>query len=246
MNKDRLIAALSNSFPVELVNDLVDAFLTIRLDVLTRTLGRTAPGKFVETVVQILQYLEKGQYEQKVKVEHFLKVQVENCVSIDEGLRICAARTCRAIYSLRNKRNIAHKNEIDPSTYDLEYIYAATRWVMAEFLRQAQNVSMEEAGTLIDMINAPVGPVIEEMDGRRLVYGTFTIREEILVLMLSLYPDLVPIPAILESLDRRNGGSVRNVLRKLYIKKLIQGNSNKGYRLTSPGYSAAILIVSRD
>ena len=53
MNRDELVAALELRIPRGLAVDLVDSFLTIRRDVASATLGRTAPGKFVEGQVPI-------------------------------------------------------------------------------------------------------------------------------------------------------------------------------------------------
>ena len=244
MDRARLISALSSGIPANLSADLVDAFLTIRADAATRTLGRAAPGKFVETVVQILQHLATGAHDAQPSVDEFLKSKAENLVGLDDGLRIVAARVARATYTLRNKRNIAHKTNIDPSVYDLAFLHAAARWVITELLRQSQGLTMDEAGALIDMVHAPVGRLVEEIDGRRIVHGDLTISDELLVLLHSHYPDHVPTKAITESLDRRSAGAVRNKLRELYDDKLVQGDGKKGYRLTTVGFDRAAAIIA--
>ena len=48
---DQLLKALSGIIPADLVQDLVTTYSELRRDVATSTLGRNAPGKFVETVV---------------------------------------------------------------------------------------------------------------------------------------------------------------------------------------------------
>jgi hypothetical protein len=47
---------------------------------------------------------------------------------------------------VRNKRNIAHKGEVDPNTIDLAFAHHAAAWIMAELVRISTSVSMEEAG----------------------------------------------------------------------------------------------------
>ena len=56
-----------------LAEDLVESYLTIRHDAATKTYGRAAPGKFVETVVQVLQYMATGSYDASPKVDDYLK-----------------------------------------------------------------------------------------------------------------------------------------------------------------------------
>jgi len=243
MDGKRLVAALATEMPTNLAQDLVDSFLTIRQDASTRTYGRAAPGKFVETLVQILQHKRTGRYDASPDVDAFLKNSVENYTTLDDGLRICAARVGRAIYTFRNKRNIAHKGAIDPNTYDLDFIHAAARWVMAELLRLAQSLKMEEAGALIEMVHAPIGRLVEEIDGRRIVHGNLSVRNEILVLLHSHYPDHVAIKDIITSMDRQNEKSIKLRLRELYAEKLIQGDSAKGYRLTTTGFDTAVAAI---
>lgn len=104
MERERLIGVLSGDLPEELARDLVDSFLALRQDLATKTYGRAAPGKFVETFVQVLQYLGDGSCENHPKVEAFLAGRVEQDTALDDGLRICGARVGRAMYALRNKR----------------------------------------------------------------------------------------------------------------------------------------------
>ena len=99
---------------------------------LNKALERASPGKFVETFVQCLQHMATGTYEPKPDVEDYLLKRVENVSALPEGLRICAARIARSVYTLRNKRNIAHKNEVDPNTVDLAFAHQATAWILAD------------------------------------------------------------------------------------------------------------------
>lgn len=244
MDRKRLAGALTASVPAKLADDLVDSFLAIRQDAATKTFGRAAPGKFVETVVQVLQHLATGTHDPVPNVEDFLQRKVEN-TAIDDGLRICAARIARAMYALRSKRNIAHKGSIDPNSYDLDFVHAGARWIMAELLWPAQGLTMEQAGALIEMVHAPVGKSVEEIDGRRIVHADLGVRSEILVLLYSHYPDHVATDGVLTSLDRQDPSSVKKRIPELYQDKLVQGGKDQGYRLTSPGFDAATTIIAK-
>src|SRR5207249_2219977 len=105
-----------------------------------------------------------------------------------DGLRVCAARIARSIYTLRNKRNIAHKSDIDPNSFDLAFINQGASWIMAELLRNASGISMQEAGALIELVQAPVGTLVEEIDGTRLVHADVGLQGEVLILLHSHYP----------------------------------------------------------
>src|SRR5262245_33439476 len=56
----------------------------------------------------------------------------------------------RALYTLRNKRTIAHIGVVDPNSYDLCFLLHGSQWVIAELLRVAAKISMAEAGRLIE------------------------------------------------------------------------------------------------
>jgi hypothetical protein len=242
VDRTKLVAALSKSIPQQLAKDLVDDFLQLRQDVATATLGRSAGGKIIETTVQILEQLESGKYSAKPDIDKYL-LQVESKTGLDEGLRICAARLARSMYAIRSKRNILHKGNIDPNDYDQRLTLHAAEWLIAELLRLTQGLTMQEAGELIEMVNAPVGALVEDFPTRRLVLPELNIEEELLVLLHSHYPACVPEADIMSSLNRRNKGSVTNALRAMWRRKLAEGSKKEGYRLTQPGFNAALGII---
>lgn len=244
MDRKRLVTALSPMFP-KLAEDLVEDFMIIRQDFSTKTLGRSSPGKFVETVVQCLQHLARGSFDTKPDVEDYLYRRVENEAKLPDDLRICAARIARSIYTLRNRRNIAHKGMVDPNTYDLAYLHHAASWVLAEFLRQSSGLTMEQAGSLIAQIHAPIDEIIEDIDGVRLVHADVSIDDEIFLLLRSHYPDYVPLASIRTSLASRNQGTLGNKLRALVSRKLIFGRPETGYKLTLTGFKRAAEITRR-
>lgn len=243
MDESRLAAALAGLLGPTLAADLAGDLVKIRGDCATRTLERAALGKFVETFVQCLQYIDTGTYDAKPRVDECLRKKVEN-TSMPEGLRICAARVARSIYTFRNKRNIAHKNDVDSNTHDLAFAHQGAAWITAEFLRHATGVSMQEAGALIELVQAPVGSLVEEIGGARLVHADVSVRVELLILLHSHYPDTVAVDSILGSLSRRSAGTVRNRLRDLHAEKLAHGDAKSGYRLTQAGHAAAVAEIT--
>ncbi len=242
MDEARLAGALAGLLGPTLAADLAGDLVKIRRDCATRTLERAAPGKFVETFVQCLQHIDTGSYDAKPSVDDYLGKKVEN-TSLPEGLRICAARVARSMYTFRNKRNIAHKNDVDTNTHDLAFTHQGAAWITAELLRCATGVSMQEAGALIALVQAPVGTLVEEIGGTRLVHADVPVKAELLILLHSHYPDAVPVDSVLRSLSRRSAGTVRNRLRDLHSDKLAHGDARSGYRLTQAGHAAAVVEI---
>jgi hypothetical protein len=197
----------------------------------------------VETVVQVLQHLETGSHDAQPKVEQFLKGLESRPSSLPDGLRVCASRIARAMYSLRSKRGIVHKSTVEPSRYDLRFLYAGAQWTLAELLALVTGVTAAEAGRLIEQVQTPATGLVEVLGGRRLVHGDMTVREEVLVLLLSHYPDPVKSGDVTNSLDRRSAGTVRNALSTLWKEKLAHRDA-AGYMLTQPGVRAAEKVVA--
>jgi hypothetical protein len=242
LDEARLATALAGLLGLTLSADLVSDLVKIRRDCATKTLERAAPGKFVETFVQCLQQIDVGAFDAKPSVDDYLGKKVEN-TSLPEGLRVCAARVARAIYTFRNKRNIAHKNDVDTNTHDLKFAHEGAAWITAELLRHATGVTMQEAGALIMMVQAPVGTLVEEIGGTRVVHADVSVHGELLLLLHSHYPDTLPVEAIMRSLSRRSSGTVRNKLRSLHAEKLAHGDAKSGYRLTVAGHAAAVAEI---
>jgi hypothetical protein len=243
MDIARLTAALSPLIGVELASDLVSDFLKIRQDYSTRTLERATSGKFVETVVQCLQQIATGLHDARPTVDSYLQ-RVENDAALPEQLRICVPRVARAIYTFRNKRNVAHKGEVDPNTIDLAFAHHGSAWILSELLRGATGLSMQEAGDLITLVQTPVGTLVEEIGGVPIVLADVSVRSELLILLHSRYPTALTQAQALKSLSRRSAGTVKNRLRDLHNEKLAQGSAKDGYRLTRSGYDEAVAEVA--
>jgi hypothetical protein len=236
--EDRFASALAGLVGDALAEELASDFRKMRQDLATRTLERASPGKFVETFVQCLQQIGTGSYTAKPDVDRYLR-DVEGDAKLPEGLRICAARIARSIYTLRNKRNIAHKSEVDPNSIDLRFCYDAARWILSELVRYATGLPMHEAGAIIDLVQAPVASLVEEINGTRLIHADVSTRVELLILLHSHYPDPISLRQIGKSMELRSLSAIRGGIAELRKDKLIYGDPKHGYRLTQPGHRTA-------
>ena len=245
MDGQELIRNFSAKLPQELAKDLVESFLLIRQDVMTSTLGRGAPGQFVENLVQILQFIDTGAYESKPSVDQYLRKLESGSSKLDDGLRICASRVARSMYTIRSKRSIVHKGEIDSNSYDLRYLHSAAQWTLAELARVVIGGSMHESGKLIEQIQAPIGSLLEDFGEYRIVLQDLTTKDELLTLLNSYYPDAVSTAQLKAATSRRSPDTVRKALHKLWDQKLTEGDSSNGYKLTQRGLEEASDIAKR-
>jgi len=243
VEKDLLIMSLAHKIPQKLSEDIVNEFVQLRQDVATNTLGRSSSGKLIETVVQIMEFLETGKFSAKPEIEQYLKNVESRPSALDDGLRICGARIARGMYALRSKRNILHKGSVDTNKYDLLYLLHGAQWLLAEILRNVSGLTMQEAGRLIALINAPVGGLVEDTGFRRLVLHNVQPSEEILILLHSHYGTVTSKQTMKESLNRITDLQIRNGLGSLWKRRLIDGSVKEGYTLTSTGFDKAVEVI---
>ena len=244
MDELRLARAIESLVGEALALAIATEYVKLRRDVSTGTLERVSVGKFVESFVQGLQWIMAGQYDTSPKVDYYLRSQVECETSLPDGLRICASRVARALYTMRNKRNIAHKGEIDPNRVDLEFSHHGAAWIMAELIRTSRGITMEEAASLIGLVNLPVGPVVEDIDGTRIVHADLPIRSILLLLLHSEHPDRLGVAQLAEW-SRKKPDTVRARLSEMRRERLLVGGGGNGYMLTSAGHSTAAQLIQK-
>lgn len=245
MDQQRLTDAIAKKVDPTLAAALVASFLQLRRDAAAKTLHGAIAGKFVETFVQSLQWLATGRYDAQPAVDQYLSQKVEHEKGIPEGLRISGARVARSIYTFRNKRNIAHNGEVDPNTIDLAFTAHASAWIIAEVLRTATSISMQEAGRLIELVHAPIGDLVEEIDGTTLVHGDMSATDEVMVLLHTYHPDYVSLEKILDTTRLRNPKTVKNRIIDMLEEKHIFGDAKRGYKLTTVGFKEAVTTIQR-
>lgn len=238
-----LIDHLKDGLPEGLAVDLLQQFMAIRHDVATGTLERASPGKFVETVVQVLQWLERKSFEGAPKVDDYLKNLEARQASLHNDLRLAVARVARAMYTLRSKRSIVHKGGVDANVYDLRFLYASAQWVLSEIVRHVLGTDVHTASRLVEFIQLPAGPLVEDFGDRRLVLMDAPAREELLLLLRHYYPKFASTSQMHHDMDRRKPSTISHAIRAAWEQKLIEGDKVKGYKLTEAGYRAATELV---
>lgn len=236
--------------PSDLARDLLHYFFNLAKECQTHDLEKSSVGKFVETVVQLLQALDplRTSYDRSVKqVEKELLVTYESrsVLGINDEARLGLVRVARAIYALRSKRGIVHKNQIDPNMFDLKYIYQSAQWVVTELVRLGGSLSIAEAGQLVEQIQRPIIPIVEVIMGRPLVLHDVRVEEELLLILLELYTreTAASRQEIGKALDRRSSGATTNALAALRAKRLVEGSTKQGFRLTQLGLHEARKIA---
>lgn len=244
MSENDIVNLLTPKIDKNLSKSLVSSFLEIRHDLKTGILGRASGGKFVESFVQILQFLDTGNYDKKPNVDKYLTTIDSKISKLSDDLKICCSRVARACYTIRNKRNIAHKADIKTNYYDLKFLYTSTQWILTELVRDSSLGDMDQIGKAIDYIQIPASQIIEDFQHKKTVFGKFSVTEELLILLHSSYPNDLSSDYIQKSLERRAKSSIYKGLKKLWLNKLVN-NENNQFKLTQHGYTEATQIIQK-
>lgn len=241
---DKVTALLSKHIESKLVSDLLREFANIKQDAILNTLGGGSPGKFVETVVQIMQYLENGRHDKQPAIDSYLKNIESKSTTLPDSLKLVVSRVARSVYSLRSKRGIAHKGEVDPNMMDLKYIFAGCQWILAELIRMFSTEAPDEAGKLIEYINITPSLVIEDFgEFRTVLKCKLKPTDELLTLLRYYYPNYVSVDQIYKDMKRKTKKTVGGAIGALYKNIWIDGSKSDGYKLTTSGYEEASSLV---
>jgi hypothetical protein len=220
---------------------LVNEFVTIRRDAALNVVGRAAPGRFVESVVQALQFITTGTFDEAPGVARSLQL-IESQKPLDDGLR-CVVQAARAMYLFRNKRGLAHNNRIEANVADLHYLFSSAQWITSELVRLLSPYTSDEARRLVQQVLAPAAGIVEDMGNRKLVLVELPVRDEVLVVLHSYYPSSPTQRQVLDSVNRASTRTVLNALEWLWKRKLVDGAPESGYTLTRTGILRADTIV---
>jgi len=104
---------------------------------------------------------------------------------------------------------------------------------------------METAGKIIELIKIPVSQIVEDFGERRLVLTVGTAKEELLTLLFHYFPEYVSVSQIHVDMNRRPKSTVSNVISSVYGKRYIEGNKQKGFKLTASGFRIAMNSVQK-
>ncbi len=244
MKKSEIIKELGNEIDPKLAKDLINEFIEVKKDFQTSTLSRTSIGKLIETVVQILEFLESGSYSAKPSVDHYLKNLESKSTTLDDDYRLVIPRIARSCYTLRNKRNIAHKGEINPNLFDLKFLFNSCQWLVTEFVRKLLHKDTTVAEKIVAEIQVPVDLIVEKIDAQTIIYGDYKLEEELVILLSTFYPEKVNNKSITTALDQRSKSGISNAIKKLIEKKEVHKN-DKGIILTQKGLKRSIELRNK-
>lgn len=229
---------LRGAYPNELVDALVDAFVTIEANyrVGKWKASELDGGHFVEAARRIVEQELFAKYTPIGKrLPSFSAAELtryENATGPEE-FRILVPRVLWSLYTIRNKRGIAHLSSVSANEIDASYILSAAKWVMAELVRIKSGLTAVETHRIMHRLSHRNVPDTWLVNGKRRLLRKMQARDEILVHLFEESPQ--DSEELRSAVEYSHKTRFRRILRKLHNERLIEYSGDESCTLSPRG-----------
>jgi hypothetical protein len=243
---DKLRTALIAKFPPKKVDEVLYHYNILRReDRLNHWESCLVNGgKFVEAVLKCFRYLTTGDEVDSVKADEEIR-RLENAVQLSDFERLTVPRALRLIYEFRNKRGGAHNSSFDPIKTDCALVVAVSNWVMEELTRLYLTNDPLAAQKLVESFLVKDIPLVEELDGDRLVLRPgLSARVQLEILLYREFPERCAVKDLIRWVHDQSVENIRVTLRGMKQKNLVH-ETEDGWKLTESGMREAETEITR-
>lgn len=242
-------AILKAGFDATLAKAITDAYKVIEQQFVLKKWkpSELDAGHFVEAVRRALDLELTGSYLPLTRSlprfdDKALKQYEQH--SGHESYRILLPRALKAVYSVRNKRGVAHISNVSPNEMDATLIMYTVKWVLAELVRLKSGLPPDETQKLIDSIVEEQCPLIwKDGDITTILIPRMKAREQLLVLLYDRSP--IPDTELQQAIEYSSRSAFRSIVRKLHKQKLLYYHDDGNCRLSPVGVLAAEHVISK-
>ncbi|WP_146009496.1 hypothetical protein [Deinococcus planocerae] len=242
ISRQNIVDSLKTTLTEQLSIALVDEFISLKR---AFQLGQFSPtelsgGRFGEVLVRMFEYLMSGTYTpigQQLKYTETTINRFENDGSQDEFFRFFAAKLCRVIMGVRNKRNVAHlAKNIDPNYQDALLITQSSTWILCELIRVYAKMDINDASMLIKSLSYQHVPIIENIEGFIKILDTsLGYRDKTLLILYSKYPQWVQDRDLQKWTGYSNSSRYKTDFLEPLSKEALTHREGSSSKLTSKG-----------
>lgn len=236
---ERALATVPAAFRTRIVKQYVDlksAYAEGKYD----SCG-TRAGKLAESMVRYLQDHLTGTYVPFGKAMTNLPDACNKLANapatFPDSMRIMIPRALSFVYTLRNKRGIAHiSGDIDANQIDAAVCMRISDWCLSELIRIVHTLSIEEAQGLLDSIATRHVPQIWSVGGRkRVLVDGLSYKDQTLLLLYADYDQGTPIEDLHDWTKHPHLGNYkRDVLSPLDSDVMIEYDRDNQIAIISP------------
>ncbi|MFH1775029.1 MAG: hypothetical protein ABH839_00005 [Chloroflexota bacterium] len=231
-------------YPPDICDALIDSYIEIKEQYYLNKLepSELNGGKFVEACARLIQQELTGSYvpinEHIPNMAKVLRDFENSDKTKKDSFRIHIPRLLLSVYTIRNKRGVGHLGgDVNSNLSDATVLAAASDWVLAELYRIIYTVSLDEAqGIVNNLVRRKMPIVCEIKDVRRVLDPRISYRDQTLILLYSVYPNVMTDEELVNCLEYGNPSRYRsNLLINLHKDRLIEYSKDFSCTILPPG-----------
>jgi hypothetical protein len=231
MRRNDIITELLKDYPKEIIEVFIENYV--------RALGEYRKGnwkyvgneigQYVECAYRMIDYKLTGKYiPLNDKLPNFNEIQLNKWENANSNIiieyRIIIPRNLYAMYCIRNKRGMIHKNHIDPNYMDATYLCNSAKWVLAEFFRLSSNKSFDETIEIVNsIINREINLIWNSGSIIRILDSKMNCSNQVLCLLY--VKNNQTTKELFKSTEYSNLTKFKGILKDLHNKRLIEYNN---------------------
>ena len=195
-------------------------------------------GHFVEAVRRIIEFETTASYtpfdKNLPKFNDTILAHYASSTVGDDSFRTLIPRVLWAIYTVRNKRGVAHTGKVAPNEMDAALIVASMKWVLSEIVRIKSLLSIDETTALVSAIVERQFEILwKDMGVRRILDPDMPAKNQVLVLLYDKSPSTEE--ELRFAIEYKNKTDFRkNVLQPLHTRRRIEYRSTENTALILP------------
>lgn len=153
----------------------------------------------------------------------------------DESFRLNVPRILYAMSTTRNKRSVAHTNEVIANKMDALYMLTAVKWCLGEIIRVKAKIAPNEINELIEGLFQREHEIVWMSDTTTRILNP-GVSSNNQVLLLLYFKEKMTDFDLKNAIEYKNYTNFRNkVLKKLHKERLIEYQINGECLLLPPG-----------
>ncbi len=228
MIKAKIIRILNLTFPSELTTSCLESFTAMLREYKKENwkYAGNESGQFIEVARRMIEFVTAAKYtplseQLPLFNENTIKLYEQNNVTVDTSYRILIPRYLFAMYSVRNKRGIIHKSNINPNYMDSTLLLNSAKWILAEFVRLSSNLPFEETTELIESLTEKEQSLFWNVENStRILCPKMASSTKILCLLY--YKDGQTDTQLQTSIEYKNSTSFKSILKDLHKERKIE------------------------
>lgn len=244
MKSNKIINQLSTSIDKSLVTEILAEYTTIKKKQLIGdwTDCLVHCGKFAELTMAIVKMIyDKNVNVNRIQFEIFYKdfMNRPKATPEDEILLLAVPNAAKAMYTIRNKKKVAHIKTINPDFIDSTISSVICDWILAQFVLIKCESNPTEVAKFIDSLIERTIPLIEEFeDGSLLILKKDVSFKNQLLLTLYRLNRRATNKEITNKINVEYPQKLTTTLSNLEKDLLIHKNDH-GVKITTLGIKAA-------